>query len=220
MKVYVITGEPPLCERTYVVVKESRALVVDPGVPAEKVTEACAAIGALPIAVLLTHGHADHILGARGLQKAGIPVYAHEEEFDLISSRKNLALALGLTLDPMTPDVALHDEDLPDLAPFSVRVLHTPGHTAGGVSYLIDGALFSGDTLFAGSYGRTDFPTGDEQDLVCSIANTLFELPHETPVYAGHGVECFPPVGATCALATADTTIGQEYSTNPILDLL
>ena len=99
-------------------------------------------------------------------------------------------------------------------------MLATPGHTAGGVSYLIDGALFSGDTLFAGSYGRTDFPTGDEQDLLCSIANTLFELPKETPVYAGHGVLSPQDMMGLPVVASVDTTIGDEYYTNPILHLL
>ena len=219
MKVYSLIGAQPLCERTYIVTKESRALIVDPGVSAETVTAACASLGVLPIAVLLTHGHADHILGAAALQRSGIPVYAHEEEFALIASRRNLALALGISVESFTPNVALHDEDTPDLIPFDVRVLHTPGHTAGGVSYLIDGALFSGDTLFEGSYGRTDFPTGDEQDLLCSIANTLFDLPKETPVYAGHGADS-EREGDVCSLASPDTTIGIEYYTNPILNLL
>ena len=219
MTVYSIVGASPLFERTYLVVRDSKALVVDPGVSADRVLSACAALSATPIAVLLTHGHADHILGARGLQKSGLKVYAAADEFDVISSRKNLALALGLTLEPLTPDVALHDGDTLDLAPFSVTVIATPGHTVGGVSYLIDGTLFSGDTLFAGSYGRTDFPTGDEMDLLCSITNTLFELPKETPVYAGHGADTAPS-GDEILPAEADTTIGDEYYTNPILNLL
>ena len=219
MNVYSLIGAAPLCERTYILTKESRALIIDPGVSGESVTTACKALGVLPIAVLLTHGHADHILGAAALQRSGIPVYAHEAEYDLIASRKNLALALGLTIEPFVPNVALHDEDTPELSPFDVRVLYTPGHTVGGVSYLIDSALFSGDTLFEGSYGRTDFPTGDEQDLLCSIANTLFDLPKETPVYAGHGADS-EREGDACSLASPDTTIGKEYYTNPILNLL
>ena len=219
MKVYSIVGASPLCERTYIAAEDGRALVIDPGVSADRILAACMKLSVEPIAVLLTHGHADHILGARDLQKAGIKVYAAEAEYDLIASRKNLALALGLTLEPLVPDVALHDEDKPDLAPFEVKVIATPGHTIGGVCYLVNDVLFSGDTLFAGSYGRTDFPTGDEMDLLCSITNTLFELPKDTPVYAGHGVDrtedSMEPV-----LAEADTTIGKEYYTNPILHLL
>ena len=220
MKVYRLTGASPLGENTYLLAKEGKALIVDPGVSAESILSVCKKAALEPIAVLLTHGHADHILGARGLQRAGIKVYAHRDEFDLISSRKNLALALGVTLEPLVPDVALADEDKPDLYPFDVLALATPGHTAGGVSYLVDGALFSGDTLFAGSYGRTDFPTGDEQDLLCSIANVLFELPKETPVFAGHGLLSYVEEGTLPPLAEPDTTIGEEYYTNPILNLL
>ena len=219
MKVYSILGASPLFERTYLAVKDGRALIVDPGVSSERILSACSALRADPVAVLLTHGHADHMIGAVGLQKSGIKVYAAEAEFELIASRKNLALALGLTLDPLSPDVALHDDDKPSLAPFDVTVIATPGHTVGGVCYLVDGVLFSGDTLFAGSYGRTDFPTGDEMDLLCSITNTLFELPKSTPVYAGHGFDRASE-SEVLILAEPDTTIGDEYYTNPILNLL
>ena len=219
MNVYVIVGDAPLYEKTFLIVKEDKAIVVDPGVAGKTVLSACDELGATPIAVLLTHGHADHILGAKALQEAGIPLYAHAEEFEVITGRENLALVLGRKIPSFTPDFAVQDGNEPDLSPFGVKVLFTPGHTKGSVCYLIDGALFSGDTLFAGSYGRADFPTGDLQDLVCSIANELFELPSETPVYCGHGCE-MPTVIGEAIPAFPDTTIGREYSTNPILDLL
>ena len=220
MKVYAITGESPLYETTYLLVKQDKVLIIDPGVPSERVLAACDSLKASPIAVLLTHGHVDHILGAEGLQDAGVKVYAHKTEFEVIGGRANLALAMGISLSRLTPDVALSDDDVPDLAPFDVRVIFTPGHTQGSVSYLIDGCLFSGDTLFAGSYGRTDFPTGDEQDLICSICNVLFELPAETPVYSGHNGAVFGESSGGLILAKAETTIGQEYSSNQILNLL
>lgn len=217
MKIYVIRSRM-LSENTYLAVKEGKALVVDPGVSAEVVLEECRKLSVTPVAVLLTHGHIDHIYGAPELQKAGLKVYAHKDEFEVIAGRANLALALGRSFPPFSPDVALEEGEL-SVPPFLLQVIHTPGHTQGGVCYLVEGALFSGDTLFAGSYGRTDFPTGDEQDLLCSIANELFELPPETEVYCGHG-ECENSVFEQAEPAFPDTTIGKEYSTNPILDLL
>lgn len=218
MKIYVIRSGP-IMENTYLLVQEGKALVIDAGAPADVILRECRKLSADPIALLLTHGHIDHILGAAGLQRAGVKVYAGAEEFDVIAGRANLALALRTSLDPFTPDVAVRDEDVLSIGPFSVRALFTPGHTKGGYSYLIDGSLFSGDTLFCGSYGRTDFPTGDEMDLVCSIANVLFSLPPETEVYAGHSDDFSLELDLAFP-ASPDTTIGNEYSTNPILNLL
>lgn len=217
MNIYVIHSDL-LAENTYLLTEEGKALVIDPGVPAEIVLRECDKLGVEPIAVLLTHGHVDHIRGAAGLHEAGLKVYAHAEEFQVIAGRANLALALGLSLSPFTPDVALKGGENIAIGPFRTEVIFTPGHTQGGVCYLVDGALFTGDSLFRGSYGRTDFPTGDEQDLLCSLANELFELPPETPVYAGHGDECEELFVAIPA--TPDTTIGAERIANPILDLL
>ena len=214
MTVYSMQGEF-LSEITYLVCKDGKALIIDPGASGERILAECASLSVTPVAVLLTHGHADHVLGAAALQRAGLKVYACDEEFSVITGKANLAVALGFALDAFTPDVAVKDDDLLTLAPFMVKVIQTPGHTQGGVCYLIEKALFTGDTLFPGSYGRTDFPTGDEQDLLCSIANVLFELPMDTEVYSGHGFS-----GRTAAPAAPQTTIGEEYSTNPILNLL
>ena len=214
MTVFALQGEY-LSELTYIVADEDKALIVDPGANAERVLAECKRLSLAPIAVLLTHGHADHVLGAAELQRQGLKVYAHREEFSVIGSKANLCIALGFSLDAFTPDIAVEDDDVIELLPFTVKVIHTPGHTQGGVCYLLDGKLFTGDTLFPGSYGRTDFPTGDEQDLLCSIANVLFELPPETEVYAGHG-----DASRSAEVCPPQTTIGDEYSTNPILYLL
>lgn len=216
MKIFALQGGS-LCENTYFVVKDGKALIIDPGIPSEIVLEECKRLSAQPIAVLLTHGHFDHVKGAAGLQRTGLKIYAHKEEFSVIAGRANLALALRESLDPFVPDVAVEDDDLLDLTPFEVKVLFTPGHTQGGVCYLIEDCLFSGDTIFPGSYGRTDFPTGDSQDLLCSIADVLFDLPPETKVYCGHGDGSLTE---KATLVSPDTTIGAERATNPILDLL
>lgn len=216
MKVYRLGGEY-LDENTYIVVEGESALVIDPGASAERVLAACDTLAVKPLAVLLTHGHVDHIFGAPALQAVGIPVYLHQEELEVIEGRANLALVFHLSLAPFCPDRLISSEDPFKVGPFSVTPIFTPGHTKGGVCYWIDGVLFSGDTLFKGSYGRVDLPTGDEQDLLCSIANELFALHAKTPVYTGHG-DGYPSSDLT--LATVNTTIGEEYYTNPILHLL
>ena len=209
-----------LGENTFLVEKEGNVLIVDPGVSGESIFAACAELRAKPIAVLLTHGHYDHICGAPALSAAGLKIYAGEEELDVVNGRANLALVFGKSLPTIPLERGLADGENLSLPPFSVQVIHTPGHTKGSVCYLIDGALFSGDTLFEGSYGRADLPTGDSADLLCSVANTLFELPQDTPVYAWHSASPDPASVERMALASPDTTIGKEYSTNPILDLL
>ena len=214
MTVYSMQGEY-LSEITYIVVEDGKAIVIDPGASAERILAECKSIAAEPIAVLLTHGHVDHTIGARVLQEMGIKVYAHSEEFAVLEGKANLALAFQLVGHTIRPDVALEDDAVLSIPPFSIKVIYTPGHTQGGVCYLIGDNLFTGDTLFVGSYGRTDLPTGDEQDLLCSIANVLFELPAETKVYSGHGDAA--PDAVPCQ---PQTTIGQECSTNPILYLL
>jgi len=214
MTIYLMQGEY-LSECTYLVVEEGKALIIDPGASSDRIICECGRIGATPIAVLLTHGHLDHTFGVQGLMEKGVKVYAHKEEFAVTQGRANLALAFGLKERSFTPDVALKDDEELAIDPFIVKVLHTPGHTQGGVCYLIGNALFSGDTLFPGSYGRTDFPTGDEQDLICSIANVLFELPRETEVYCGHA-DATPDA----RISSPQSTIAEEYTTNPILYLL
>ena len=214
MTVFALQGDY-LSELTYIVCEEGKALVIDPGTSGERVLAECERLSVEPIAVLLTHGHADHALGAAALQRAGVKVYAHKEEVSVINGKANLSIALGFSMETFAPDVTVTDGETLLLEPFSVKVIHTPGHTQGGVCYLMEDALFTGDTLFPGSYGRTDFPTGDEQDLLCSIVNELFELPAETKVYAGHGFAS--QLAAPCE---PQTTIAEEYSTNQILNLL
>ena len=214
MTVYSMQGEY-LSEVTYLVAEGGKALIVDPGASAQRILSECAKLGLEPVAVLLTHGHADHTAGAIGLQEKGVKVYAHREEVSVLERKANLALAFRLIDHIVRPDVTVEDGDCLEIAPFCVKVIFTPGHTQGGVCYLVGDCLFTGDTLFPGSYGRTDLPTGDEQDLLCSIANELFELPPETKVYSGHGEASLDarPCGP-------QTTIGEERSTNPILYLL
>ena len=155
--------------------------------------------------ILVTHRHFDHLLGVAGLKKAtGAKIRISETDADgLRSPRASLAVMAGEKQEPVEPDVLLHDGDVFEAAGLSFRVLETPGHTAGGITFVCDEerCAFAGDTLFQGGYGRFDLPTGDYNALSLSIRNVLFALPDDYRVYPGH---------------EEPTTIAEEKRTNPI----
>lgn len=180
-------------------------LVVDPGASAGRLAEKIRENGLKPAAVLLTHGHFDHASAAQELAELfGIKIYAHEAERETL---ENPALNLSGwegKADRYSADIYVKDEEELDLAGFHIRVFLTPGHTVGGCCYYFpyQNTLFSGDTLFQGSVGRTDFPKGSASQLIRAIGQKLMTLPDETAVYTGHG---------------EDTTIGLERMYNPFL---
>ena len=186
--------------------KESKkALVVDPGDEAERIEGKLHELSLDPVAVLLTHGHFDHIMAAPSLKDAyGIPIYAAGAEAELLKdSHDNLTGPWGGRPLSIEADVWLSDQQKVELSGITFMVLTTPGHTKGGCCYYFpeDKVLLSGDTLFAGSYGRTDLPGGSAGDMARSVGRLLRELPEETAVFPGHGDE---------------TTIKREKQVNPL----
>lgn len=186
MKILTLTTTE-LATNTYIMVNGKEAFVVDPGDNADAILAAAAQEGATITEVLLTHGHYDHIGAVAGLQRKGALVIMHRDDVHLIYSFKNLAFYSGKTVDKFLPDVTVSGGETLNVAGLDVRVIHTPGHTEGGVCYIVGDAIFSGDTLFELSYGRTDFPTGDFAKLKNSIVNKLFTLKENYTVYPGHG---------------------------------
>ncbi len=181
------------------------AILVDPAADARRIEKKIKEMAVKPVAILLTHGHFDHIGAAQELGTLyDIMIYAHEEEQEVMQdSMLNLSANFG---EPFRaePDMLLSGGQELVLAGMKIRVLHTPGHTKGGVCYYLpeEGVLFSGDTLFYCSIGRTDFPTGSMSKLVRSAKEKLLVLPEETKVCPGHGEE---------------TTIRYEKKYNPFL---
>lgn len=165
------------------------AIVIDPADQAELLQKKILEKGVKPVAILLTHGHFDHILAAEELAASyKIPIYAHEDECEiLINPSLNLS-TMSQREVKLKPDVVVKDNQELILADFQIRVLHTPGHTKGSVCYYIEEeeVLFSGDTLFQQSVGRTDFPTGSSIEIVRSIKEKLAILPDRVQVYPGH----------------------------------
>lgn len=180
-------------------------LIVDPADHPEVISSKIKELQAKPVAILLTHGHYDHILAAEEIRKEyGIPVYACEKEAaTLLDSSANLS-GYGNRPCSLRADILLADLQVFEVAGFSVQMLHTPGHTEGSCCYYLkdEGILFSGDTLFYGSVGRTDFPGGSTAQIVQSLHKLVDNLPEETEVYPGHDMS---------------TTIGYEKRYNPFV---
>lgn len=203
---------------TFVLVENNNCIVVDCGIDGESLYKQIVAMGLNLLAIFVTHGHFDHIRGVAELKRlSGAPVYCGKGESDIINSSKNLAKIVGTICEHFAVDKELSDEEEVKVCGFDIKRIATPGHTIGGSCYLIEDMLFSGDTLFQGSYGRTDFPSGDELDILNSLCNTIFELPPQTRVYAGHS--CGIPT-ETLTETSYDTTIEYEKTNNAILELL
>lgn len=198
----VVVG--PLQVNAYIVgcEKSKAALVIDPGEEGEKILAAVAKLGLTVKQIINTHGHFDHV-GANALliEKTGAPLAIHVSDAPFLPRVKEHAAVYNLQVRTSPPpNQVLHGGETLAVGELTIQVIHTPGHTPGGICLHIGGHLFSGDTLFADSVGRTDLPGGSHEELVESIRERLFVLPDSTIVHPGHG---------------PDTTIGREKRLNP-----
>jgi len=186
------------CENT------KKAVIIDPGGDAAKILAAVSREGLSVEAIINTHGHADHVLANVKVQEAtGAPLWIHSADADMLGSgSRNLSAFLGGATSCGKADRLLSDGEILPVGDFSLTVLHTPGHTPGGISLLSGKTVFVGDTLFAESIGRTDFPGGSYSQLIHSIKEKLMVLDDEVKAYPGHGPA---------------TTIGWERRQNPFI---
>lgn len=167
-------------------------LIVDAGLGADKLIDFIQEHKLNPVSIILTHGHIDHIEGVAALRAEfpDIKVYIHKLDAEMLTEPySNLSAMTGAAFVVEPADLLLDEQSVIEEAGIKLSVLHTPGHTPGGICLYSkeDGAVFTDDALFAESIGRTDFPNGNTRQLLNSIREKLFTLPDETKVYPGHG---------------------------------
>lgn len=186
------------CEET------QEAVVVDPGDEANRILLILADLKLNVKHILNTHGHFDHVGGNKKMKEAtGADIMIHPLDAPMLGNLSASAAAWGMSAeDSPKPGRTLEDGDKISFGNITLTVLHTPGHTPGGISFSTKGCVWVGDTLFAGSIGRTDFEGGDYNTLISSIKNKLFVLEDDVRVFTGHGPE---------------TTIGKEKRSNPFV---
>jgi glyoxylase-like metal-dependent hydrolase (beta-lactamase superfamily II) len=182
--------------------RSKEAICVDPGGDAAQVLDLARQMGLTIKYIATSHGHIDHIAGVGALRReTGAAVLMHPGDVEMMRYAKDMAARFGMRVeDPGEPDAFLADLDDVDVAGLKLKVLHTPGHTPGSVCFFANGVVFAGDTLFAGSIGRTDLPGGDYDQEMASICDRLLALPDDTIVLPGH---------------MDQTTIGHERQRNP-----
>jgi hydroxyacylglutathione hydrolase len=186
------------CEET------KQAAVIDPGDEADRILMALAKHALVVKYLINTHSHFDHVSANKRMKEVtGAPLAIHPDDAPMLAELSRSAMMFGLSAENSPePDIYLKDGDEISFGNISFKIIHTPGHSQGGICLYTKGCLFAGDTLFAGSIGRTDLPGGNYDSLISNIKNKLLVLDEDTIVYTGHGPE---------------TTIGNEKRMNPFL---
>ncbi len=186
----------------YLLINKNQCVIIDPGAEANKIIDEIESLELKPIAIILTHGHIDHCSGVKEIKNLyKIPDYLHKGDDKVITSfiSKEYAKMLNLPM-PIKPKNLINEGDY-KIGEFKLKIIHTPGHSPGSISIKANNLLFTGDTLFQGSIGRTDLPGGDYNKIQESLKK-LMKFNNDTIILSGHG---------------EITTIGQEKQLNPFL---
>lgn len=192
-RLQVITPQKGLKTNAYVICdeKSKEAMVIDPGGEPERIAGTLDILGANLKYIFLTHCHADHIGGIAELKKlkGGKILVSRPDSEGLYNKEINLAEYINMEVPELEADSRVDDEDLIHIGEIEFKVIATPGHTKGGLCLYAEkeGLVFTGDTMFSGTWGRTDLPTGSFVELITSITDRLMPLPDDTIVYPGHG---------------------------------
>lgn len=192
-RLQVITPQKGLRTNSYVIFdeKSKEAMVIDPGGEPERIAETLDMLGGNLKYIFLTHCHADHIGGISELKKlkGGKILVSRPDSEGLYNKEINLAEYINMEVPALEADSRVDDEDLIHVGEIEFKVIATPGHTKGGLCLYAEkeGLVFTGDTMFSGTWGRTDLPTGSFVELITSITDRLMPLPDDTIVYPGHG---------------------------------
>jgi glyoxylase-like metal-dependent hydrolase (beta-lactamase superfamily II) len=196
----------PIMANCYILGCEStkEAVVIDPGDDADRILMELAKAGLKVKYLVNTHGHFDHVGANKRMKEVtGAELAIHPDDEPMLKELSRSAMMFGLSAENSPPaDIRLNDGDEISFGDITLKVIHTPGHSKGGICLYTKGYLFAGDTLFAGSIGRTDLPGGDYDTLIAGIKEKLLVLDPDTVVYTGHGPE---------------TTIANEKRMNPFL---
>ncbi|MGI6329936.1 MAG: MBL fold metallo-hydrolase [Bacilli bacterium] len=186
--------------------QSQETVIIDPGAESKRIVKEITDLKLKPKMIILTHGHGDHITAVNDLKEYyQIPLYVHKEEEKILLNSENsfVHLLTGKDIN-FTIDKYLEDGEIIKLGSLIIKIIHTPGHTSGGISLNCNNVIFTGDTLFKGSIGRTDLPGGSLQEILNSIKTKLLTYPDETIIYPGHG---------------SSSTIGKEKESNLFLGI-
>ncbi|EYE89635.1 beta-lactamase [Fervidicella metallireducens AeB] len=189
----------------YIVADEDlkEGILIDIGGDPDTILKRCEKLGIKLKYILLTHGHGDHIAGVKEVKdKTGVKVLLHRNDEYLVKGANAELSRLFTSIHPFDIDIYVCEGDKFKIGEMDIEVIETPGHTPGGVCYKIGDIIFTGDTIFNGSIGRTDFPFASHEELVLSIKNKIMKFSDETKLYPGHGPY---------------TTVGYERKYNPFL---
>lgn len=203
----IIVGSMAVCCYIVACKKTKKCAVIDPGGDEKNILSEVENMGLTVDYIIATHGHPDHVCGNRKIQEAtGARIIMHSADVEFFEQDEIRSYFSMLGLEPSPPtDISVDEGDEIKIGEVTLQVIHTPGHTPGGMCLYNSPDLITGDTLFVGGLGRTDFPGGSHQELISSIQQKLLVLPEDTVVWPGHGY------------GGHKSTIGVESKTNPFL---